>query len=769
MKKLISLFWAVCTCLFIGIMFTACNEESDHEHSWGEWNTVLNANCIQEGKQERSCSCGEKETKTIPKISHTEVMDVAVSATCEKTGLTEGSHCSVCDEIIIAQTVVDALGHNNDGVVAHKDATCTEAGVVGGTYCTRCENGKAAAETPIVALGHTEKIISGKAASCTEDGLTDGKQCSVCETIIVKQEKISATGHEINRGVCGNCFELVASEGLEFTVVDGKYYLSSLGTCDDKEIIIPNVYEGVDVVGISAGVFSGNTYITYVYIPDSIVTIEGTQTFYACSSLETVRLSDNLLQPLSYMFGYCSSLNEMSIPTNWTYIAEYMFIGCSKLEKINLNTISEIKIQAFKNCSLLKNIDLGNTRTIDYEAFYGCSSIQTLNFSNSLVNIGSLAFGDCDGITGTLTIPENVVSIGSGAFYNCGNINTIYFNAINVETSDYAFKLVGKDIDGTALIIGKNSTFIPEKLFGTDDARNAANIISLKFEDGNASVEIAPKAFVGCRYLKTIEIPFFVKYIGSNAFASCTSLEYVYYDPSDELVYTYSNAFHNCGTESDSFEFVIGKNVTYIPYRLLNESGVTEIVFEKGGKCTYIGQWAFAYCTRLTSITVGDALLTVDSGAFIGCSALAKVNIYDIGSFAGISYMAASENLGEWSVSGRETLANPLYYAKNLYCENILVTELIIPETVTKIGCGAFMYCTSIVSVKIPQSVKEIGNYAFYGCSSLTDADIETTTWYRYDDINDETGTKFSLPYKYNAPNYRVIKELEVCYYLKSF
>ena len=99
---------------------TTESETDAHVHAFGEWTTVKDATCIVKGEQERTCSCGEKETKSIDATGHTEVIDAAVDPACNATGLTEGKHCSVCNETIVAQEVVAKLEHTpaTDAAVA---------------------------------------------------------------------------------------------------------------------------------------------------------------------------------------------------------------------------------------------------------------------------------------------------------------------------------------------------------------------------------------------------------------------------------------------------------------------------------------------------------------------------------------------------------------------------------------------------------------------------------------------------------------------------
>lgn len=57
-----------------------------HRHAFGKWTIVRATTCTGDGEEERTCSCGERETRTVPAKGHTEVIDKAVDPTCTEVG-----------------------------------------------------------------------------------------------------------------------------------------------------------------------------------------------------------------------------------------------------------------------------------------------------------------------------------------------------------------------------------------------------------------------------------------------------------------------------------------------------------------------------------------------------------------------------------------------------------------------------------------------------------------------------------------------------------
>ena len=140
--------------------------------------------------------CDTSFTRKV-EIGHKEVIDPAVDPTCTQIGFTEGKHCSACDAIMVAQSVINATGHKNKELKGYP-ADCENDGLTDGLKCSVCNEILTPQET-IPSPGHTEIIDKGTEPTCTKSGISDGKHCSVCKKTLVAQEVLPEKGHTYNK------------------------------------------------------------------------------------------------------------------------------------------------------------------------------------------------------------------------------------------------------------------------------------------------------------------------------------------------------------------------------------------------------------------------------------------------------------------------------------------------------------------------------------------------------------------------------------------
>ena len=117
------------------LTISAIPSEGFHFVKWSDGNT----------DNPRTYSTAKDTSFTAIFEVHTAVTDAAVAATCSETGLTEGKHCSVCNEVIVAQTEIPALGHKFVNYVYNNDATTT----ADGTETAACERGCGTTDTRV--------------------------------------------------------------------------------------------------------------------------------------------------------------------------------------------------------------------------------------------------------------------------------------------------------------------------------------------------------------------------------------------------------------------------------------------------------------------------------------------------------------------------------------------------------------------------------------------------------------------------------------------
>lgn len=120
---------------------------------------------------------------------------------------------------------------------------------------------------------------------------------------------------------------------------------------------------------------------------------------------------------------------------------------------------------------------------------------------------------------------------------------------------------------------------------------------------------------------------------------------------------------------------------------------------------TNIRGQAFTDCENLASVKIGIGVTHIDLYAFVNCNSLTSVYITDLSSWCNISFFDIS--------------SNPLHNGAKLYLNDKEVTELTIPENITKINNLTFAGCESIIKAIIGNNITSIGKGAFYKCSSM--------------------------------------------------
>lgn len=168
------LFTLCLVCIPLCVL-TASRTVSECEHSFRDLSVEVEASCVAEGRVIRRCDiCRAVETVTLERSSHNVVVDSKTEPTCSAAGLTEGSHCSVCDAVLVRQESIPKIEHKYVDMIV--EPTCRQDGhVLMVCYC-----GESYLEKTLFATEKHDFVKNGDM----------GFRCSLCKLEVCEYDYI---------------------------------------------------------------------------------------------------------------------------------------------------------------------------------------------------------------------------------------------------------------------------------------------------------------------------------------------------------------------------------------------------------------------------------------------------------------------------------------------------------------------------------------------------------------------------------------------------
>jgi hypothetical protein len=218
------------------------------------------------------------------------------------------------------------------------------------------------------------------------------------------------------------------TRGLNFELgSDGESYVcTGLGNATTTDIVIPATYKGKPVVAVENGAFYNCVTLTSVTVQEGVQMILP-YAFRGCVRLETVTLPGSVSYLGTHAFAMCASLKKVTMADNdktfddpkddVRLIEESTFKGCSSLEEIRLpQELTLLSRRLFDGCASLKEITIpARMEAMDEACFAGCTSLATIRYEGTMeqweklprVTLWDLDVKDCTVVCSDGTIELN--------------------------------------------------------------------------------------------------------------------------------------------------------------------------------------------------------------------------------------------------------------------------------------------------------------------------------------------------------------------------
>ena len=323
-------------------------------------------------------------------------------------------------------------------------------------------------------------------------------------------------------------------------------------------------------------------------------------------------------------FKNCKYLTK-TINGNISKIGKQSFYECSLLESVNLSNpdLKEIGDQAFYKCIALSKINLESVETFGTSSFEECKLLDNINLKNA-VNIKAKAFRECKGLQNVVEFSKDV-SIGDYAFANDINLQKIKLKRIISLGISSFYNCV------TALIEGKFNdaiTEIPDNCF--------AGCSYLKEIDFNNVEKIGKYAFANNSRLK-IKNTKKLRILDDQAFRNACTKETIDTFDTDSLEEIGNFALLNVSVKKLNLGNLkkIGKNA-------FQNSWIEEIEDFEKSSIREIPESCFNGCLRLESINLSNIEI-IRTKAFKRAENLKEANLSNVKTLESIAFQNAKQ------------------------------------------------------------------------------------------------------------------------------